>query len=505
MKKIVPILAVALLSILIVFVSPSDGGIQVSDALVQAEVSSSLLKQSVIDSYPTPVEITKIYDQTTLIGVITDQQYVDRLLDDVYTADYEADFPNTELGFNEDIYVTKELSYVRYENKDDEIFEYIEKNEKFAVLTNKVTFSNGAIIYVKSVDDFEEAKRTFLLNFVSESSYDLFQKKLTTPELTTYGYREVSLRVEESVEITQDLAPKSEILIDQNAIVYYLSYGVNPNTATTENKKIYTVQSGDTVAGIAWINDITVKQLMSTNADIIFNEDQVLVAGTELNVTEFNSLFNVFVTKERLYQEVVEAPATKYVPDDSLPKGQQKVSVVEESGLKNVKRLEVYLNGILTDNSAIVSEVTTKAPVQGIILYGTYVEPSTGTGTFRAPVANYIMTCGYGCYAGHKGADYQNRYQRWEAAIYAGDTGTVTAAGWGTGGYGYRVIIDHGNGLVTLYAHMISSPPVSVGQVVSKGTVIGYVGSTGSSTAPHVHVEVRRNGAIQNPCGYFPC
>src|SRR3990167_1907224 len=83
--------------------------------------------------------------------------------------------------------------------------------------------------------------------------------------------------------------------------------------------------------------------------------------------------------------------------------------------------------------------------------------------------------------------------------IRASDSGTVTVAGWPDGsGYGNRVIIDHGNGYTTLYAHM-SSVYVRSGQTVSKGSVIGAMGSTGRSTGVHVHLEIRKNGTALNP------
>lgn len=81
--------------------------------------------------------------------------------------------------------------------------------------------------------------------------------------------------------------------------------------------------------------------------------------------------------------------------------------------------------------------------------------------------------------------------------IRACESGTVTAAGWG-GGYGKRVMIDHGDGIVTLYAHM-SRIHATKGQKVQRGQVIGEVGSTGNSTGPHLHLEVRINGKYMNP------
>ncbi|HBS58710.1 MAG TPA: peptidase M23, partial [Firmicutes bacterium] len=93
------------------------------------------------------------------------------------------------------------------------------------------------------------------------------------------------------------------------------------------------------------------------------------------------------------------------------------------------------------------------------------------------------------------GADYGD-------AVAAADSGVVIHADW-LGGYGKAVIIDHGNGLQTLYAHN-SELLVYEGQAVRKGQTISRVGSTGYSTGPHLHFEVRQNGTPTNPMAYLP-
>ena len=85
--------------------------------------------------------------------------------------------------------------------------------------------------------------------------------------------------------------------------------------------------------------------------------------------------------------------------------------------------------------------------------------------------------------------------------IVAAKSGTVVSAGWG-GGYGNVVVIDHGGGFATAYAHQ-SKLAVSVGQDVTQGQLIGYVGSTGTSTGNHLHFECRLNGVAQNPRGFL--
>jgi murein DD-endopeptidase MepM/ murein hydrolase activator NlpD len=86
--------------------------------------------------------------------------------------------------------------------------------------------------------------------------------------------------------------------------------------------------------------------------------------------------------------------------------------------------------------------------------------------------------------------------------VLASDTGTVTFAGCIDWGYGCHVMIDHGNGFQTLYGHL-SQISVSAGQVVSQGQQVGVMGSTGRSTGPHLHFEIRSGGVLQNPQGYL--
>jgi len=104
----------------------------------------------------------------------------------------------------------------------------------------------------------------------------------------------------------------------------------------------------------------------------------------------------------------------------------------------------------------------------------------------------------YGSQRFHSGVDIGARMGE---PIYAANAGTVIVSGFNTGGYGNYIMVDHGGGYVTLYAHN-SSNAVSVGQTVAKGQVIGYVGSTGASTGPHLHFEVRVNGSAVNPLPY---
>jgi murein DD-endopeptidase MepM/ murein hydrolase activator NlpD len=125
---------------------------------------------------------------------------------------------------------------------------------------------------------------------------------------------------------------------------------------------------------------------------------------------------------------------------------------------------------------------------------------SGGSGGCDARPAAGAIVSGFGPRGGalHAGVDFGAPMG---APIYACWAGRVVSAGW-QGGYGNAVVIDHGGGKATLYAHQ-SRIAVSAGQNVNAGSVIGYVGSTGDSTGPHLHFEVRINGSPVNPAPYL--
>ncbi len=142
-----------------------------------------------------------------------------------------------------------------------------------------------------------------------------------------------------------------------------------------------------------------------------------------------------------------------------------------------------------------------KAVTTPVNTYARVTTPDAGavsaTGQFVWPASGYISQ-GYFWY--HQAYDIANRGG---GKILAADSGTVIVAGWvDNSGYGNRIMIDHGNGFVTLYAHL-SVVRVRVGQTVNKGDVIGDMGSTGRSTGVHLHFEVRQGGALLNPANFL--
>jgi murein DD-endopeptidase MepM/ murein hydrolase activator NlpD len=122
-----------------------------------------------------------------------------------------------------------------------------------------------------------------------------------------------------------------------------------------------------------------------------------------------------------------------------------------------------------------------------------------GSGAFAWPTASHTLS-GNDFWSGHLGIDIAGSLGD---GVFASDAGVIVFAGWANGGYGYMVMIDHGNGYQTLYAHL-SVVNAACGQSVYSGTYIGAVGSTGNSTGAHLHFEVRYLGGFISPWYVLP-
>lgn len=139
-----------------------------------------------------------------------------------------------------------------------------------------------------------------------------------------------------------------------------------------------------------------------------------------------------------------------------------------------------------------VEDPPTQSGLKGLIW------PTNATRLITSPYGNRVSPT-LGATTFHPGVDIGAPYG---SSVLAAQSGTVIDAGW-SGGYGICVVIAHAEGISTLYGHM-SDWSVSVGQKVSRGQVIGQCGSTGISTGPHIHYEVRVNGGTINPLPYLP-
>ncbi len=200
----------------------------------------------------------------------------------------------------------------------------------------------------------------------------------------------------------------------------------------------------------------------------------------------------------------------------TLYKGTKKTTQKGKNGKVEVTELITYIDSKKA-YIGIVSEVVTKAPVNEIVLIGTKSNSSAGVYTpsrgFIWPTRGaYSVSSHYGYRSAsisgrsyHGGIDIVLGYGSSAGIpVVASASGTVIVAYSGWSGYGHTVVINHGNGITTRYAHMYpGSLTVRTGDRVYQGQQIGRIGSTGNSTGPHLHFEVLVNGYKVNPYPYI--
>ncbi len=259
----------------------------------------------------------------------------------------------------------------------------------------------------------------------------------------------------------------------------------------------YTVKQGDSLWLIARKHDTRVANIMALNN----LKSEKLQLNQKLLISSSNPLITVESVIEGKKTEVI--PYTTRITTSSSVSSTQ-VKQAGRNGEKEITYTQVRKNGRVVENK-ILAEVITKEPVDRIVVTGprsSYTMTASRGGSHIGGLswpASGKITSSYGSRSGsHTGIDIDGRTGD---PVRAAASGTVTFAGR-QGTYGLMVAIDHGNGLITRYAHC-SSILVKVGQKVSRGEVIARVGSTGKSTGSHLHFEVISGGSFQNPLRYL--
>jgi murein DD-endopeptidase MepM/ murein hydrolase activator NlpD len=243
----------------------------------------------------------------------------------------------------------------------------------------------------------------------------------------------------------------------------------------------YTVRTGDTLSGIAANFGLAINTLIWSNPAVEAVPD-LLKLGQELTILPVDGAYHSVVQGDTLesiatYYKVSVEEITGFelnrIPNGSLPLG---LKLVVPGGKKPyVPRVVEHYNGPIPANA------------------------QRGSGLFGWPTSGRI-TCGWLCYPGHYAVDIGNAAG---TPVYAADSGYVAKVGWSEVGYGKMVLVDHGNGFQTLYAHL-HTILVQEGTSVGKGTLLGRMGDTGNATGPHLHFEIREGGKQRNPVIYLP-
>jgi len=251
----------------------------------------------------------------------------------------------------------------------------------------------------------------------------------------------------------------------------------------------YTVQPGDNVETIAQRFGVLPTTVVWSNNEVEENPD-LLRVGQELLILPVDGILYTVKANDTLSgiaerfkvkaEDIIRSPLNNLADGTNLIPGMRLV----------------IPGGVKPFVPKVVQPQVVSRPAPG----RRYVGPAPSffaSGAFAWPTRGYISQY-FRTY--HRGLDIANAIG---TPIAASDGGYVTFAGWSNVGYGYMVQIDHGNGFSTLYAHL-SQWYVSPGQSVARGQIIGAMGSTGNSTGPHLHFEIRYGGVPQNPLLYLP-
>ena len=256
----------------------------------------------------------------------------------------------------------------------------------------------------------------------------------------------------------------------------------------------YTIEAGDSIFGIAQEFDLEPETILWANYSVLHDDAHNISVGDELIIPPDNGIYVQWKENDELQRlsdkyrvelkDVLACPVNKL--DITNPVIEAGDYILFPGGYRETAAF-----------NPVVFEYSANSGVKKVIAgpggcewdYRAY-----GGGGFIWPTASHSLV-GNDFWSGHMGVDLATVQG---GPIYAADSGTVIYAGAISGGYGIMVMIDHGTGYQTLYAHL-SGVAVSCGQAVSQGQVIGYGGSTGNSTGPHLHFEVRYGGGYVNP------
>lgn len=305
----------------------------------------------------------------------------------------------------------------------------------------------------------------------------------------------------EDIEYVQGLYPDNEGTVKDAS---YLSEKLNSKKSEAV---YYTVQSGDTVSGIAAEFGMTSSEIFNLNPSL----KESIYIGQEILISNEVNFIQVQVTKTETRQVEIDYDTIK-VNTSSLYKGDSRVVTKGVNGLEEVTELVTYIDGVRV-SSKEVSRTTVREAVDEKIQVGTKTHSySSGGGSYTGgrlgwpTIGAYSVSSRYGYRnfgdGWHGGIDIVRPGGSSGCTVVAAEAGTVTFAGW-YGSGGYTVIINHGGGLTTMYCHMQPGLKVRTGQYVSRGQAIGKIGATGYVTGAHLHFEVKVNGNNVNPAPYL--
>jgi hypothetical protein len=257
----------------------------------------------------------------------------------------------------------------------------------------------------------------------------------------------------------------------------------------------YTVEYGDSIFSIAEKFNLKPETILWGNRYALGDNPHYIVPGQVLNILPVDGVYHLWSAGEGL-----NGVASVYgvTPEDIInwPGNDLDPETIGDYADPNIAPDTMLVvpggTGTYTDWSTprITREEPATAKYLGPGACTAAYDGLVGTGTFLWPsTEHYLSGYDYSPETNHFGIDIAGQLGN---AIFAADSGVVTYAGWNDYGYGEMIVVDHGSGWQTLYAHL-SQVNVTCGQEVNQGDTIGLMGSTGQSTGPHLHFEMRND------------
>lgn len=262
----------------------------------------------------------------------------------------------------------------------------------------------------------------------------------------------------------------------------------------------YTVEIGDAVFSIAKTFGVEPETVLWANYDQLRDSPDALYPGMQLRIPPVNGVYYEWAEGDTLESVAAkfegEVDAIINFPGNKLDLASLEVKPGQWVMIPDGQReFQQWVIPVIPRGQAGVA----KSLYGSGACAGGYTGGAMGTGFFVWPTASHVLS-GNDYWSGHLAIDIAAGVGD---PIYAADSGVIVFAGASSQGYGYMIMIDHGNGYQTLYAHM-SAVSVYCGQDVYQGGYIGATGSTGNSTGSHLHFEVRYLGGFVNPWYVLP-
>ncbi|MBQ9072809.1 MAG: peptidoglycan DD-metalloendopeptidase family protein [Bacilli bacterium] len=359
-------------------------------------------------------------------------------------------------------------------------------------------------IYTIDKQIFNDAIEDLITIFVDEEKY-LAYKNDTQQEISTVGSIIENIYVEQDITYKAvNISVEEKIYTSSQDLSAYLLYGDNFEQRTVS------VQKGDSIESISFNNQISVQEFLIFN-DKYTSRDNLLVPGTEVVIANVDPKIQIVVETYEVVDKETEFAVTEEY-DENITQGRVVVAQEGQNGIDRVSQNVKSVNGGISYVDPVDKQVI-KNSIPKIIKIGTKFIPNVGSTaswgwptesgyTFSSYYGYRLQVFGEGNF--HSGLDIAGT--GYGSNVYASNNGVIETMKYAYN-YGYHIIINHNNGYYTVYAHMSGfAPGLSVGSTVSRGDVIGYIGSSGWATGPHLHYEIRTCAAYScttNPLNYY--